>query len=430
MAFVLTGHQQQIFDTVVDEILLGLNGNDNYSIVNLNGFAGSGKSVLTTEIIKYFSKYRRLAVTPTHKSLKVLSDLLKENECKGVQLKTIHSFLKLKLDDNHETGLKELVPNLWGDDTESIDILVVDEKSMCSDELLSYAVEKIELGMIKVILLVGDLYQLLPVDTGELSAFIKNNTENTLTEPLRYALDNPILSTSFNIKNIIDSKEYLPNLVDLLDQLNVVHTRKEFMTRYFVDDSIPEERIVINYTNKHVNRYNDYIRNLIKDKPEDSIIVGDKLIFNDTYYKNKNTEFVHLNSEICEVASCVKIYDKSHDISYWNIIDTDNKSFPVIDFPDLDKFKKRLNRLADLAKGTKDINERKKKWGHFFSVKNKYADVSYTYSCTAHKAQGSSYESVFIDLTDFDKPYYPQDVVYRLLYVAITRSRDKVTILA
>ena len=207
----LTDHQQEVFETITTDIQKGLRGNSDYTLIALNGYAGVGKTFLLSEIIKYFNDmYRQTVTAPTHKAVKVIVDTLTENNCPKIDSRTIHSFLKLKLEDDHDNGKKKLSKNLWGDDVDNnIDILYCDESSMVSNELLEYAVDNIEKGSLKVIVMIGDIFQLKPVDGDEnTSEFIKMEQEYRLTEIVRQSLDNPIIATSQVIKEFIENEVY------------------------------------------------------------------------------------------------------------------------------------------------------------------------------------------------------------------------------
>ena len=54
-----------------------------------------------------------------------------------------------------------------------------------------------------------------------------------------------------------------------------------------------------------------------------------------------------------------------------------------------------------------------------------YPDLRYTYASTINKAQGSTYDTVYIDLNDLAK-CNDRDLQLRLLYVAVSRARHKV----
>lgn len=429
----LTDHQMSIFSQITTDIQKGLMGDENYSIIALSGYAGTGKTFLLSELIKFFNKnYRQTVTAPTHKAVKVITDTLDENGAPHIDSRTIHSFLKLKLENDCDTGKKKLTQNTFGQDKNNpiIDILYTDESSMVSDELLEYAVTKISKRELKVIVLVGDQYQLLPVDDDSMSEFVKDEVEHTLNQPVRQAEGSPILTSSWVIKDFIDSKQY-PEIGTLFDKLTVVNGRKEFMTHYFDNDDC--DKMIGTYTNKMVQRYNEYVRKLEKDSPDECLIVGDELCFYDTFYKGE--QLVHLNSEVVTVASCVKQYDSKHNVSYWNVFDEDGIGFPVLDFMDQPKFQKTLDAMANVASNTKDRKIRNMKWSQYFALKGKYSNVRYNYSSTLHRLQGSTVDKIYCDFTDLENKdmygryVYDRDTVFRLIYVAITRARNEVVIL-
>ena len=75
-------------------------------------------------------------------------------------------------------------------------------------------------------------------------------------------------------------------------------------------------------------------------------------------------------------------------------------------------------------------NERKSKWKYFFDFKNSFADCSYAYAMTGHKAQGSGYKYIYVDVNDI-LTVGPISAKRKLqaLYTAITRATDLVMFL-
>ena len=57
-------------------------------------------------------------------------------------------------------------------------------------------------------------------------------------------------------------------------------------------------------------------------------------------------------------------------------------------------------------------------------IENHYVDLRLAYASTVNKAQGSTYDNVYIDLNDIGK-CYDKDQVRRMLYVALSRARHK-----
>lgn len=55
-----------------------------------------------------------------------------------------------------------------------------------------------------------------------------------------------------------------------------------------------------------------------------------------------------------------------------------------------------------------------------------FLDLRHSYACTVHKAQGSTYDTVYVDLDDLYKAIRNKDMYNRLLYVAVSRAAKKV----
>jgi hypothetical protein len=66
-----------------------------------------------------------------------------------------------------------------------------------------------------------------------------------------------------------------------------------------------------------------------------------------------------------------------------------------------------------------------KNWFMFYDLKKTHPDLRQRDAATVHKAQGSTYDTVFIDLDDLSTCRNP-DQAARLLYVAFSRARRRV----
>ena len=58
-------------------------------------------------------------------------------------------------------------------------------------------------------------------------------------------------------------------------------------------------------------------------------------------------------------------------------------------------------------------------------MKETFPDLRAKDSCTVHKSQGSTYDTVFVDLGDLSVCRNPADAA-RLFYVAFSRARNRV----
>jgi len=88
----------------------------------------------------------------------------------------------------------------------------------------------------------------------------------------------------------------------------------------------------------------------------------------------------------------------------------------------------KLDIIAKKAKGS-DYPHNRKMWKLFYDVRAMFAQVQYVHASTIHKLQGSTYETVYIDLFSLlGNGYISMDEKYRLVYVAVTRASHQLRI--
>ena len=181
-----------------------------------------------------------------------------------------------------------------------------------------------------------------------------------------------------------------------------------------------------NFQLKMVDQYNNYIR-YINTKCLDYLEEGDIVIFQKPY-TNAMGELIFQNGQDVEIQMALQKLDEAYGIWYWRC-KGNNRLFNILS-PDSETiYKERLKELADKAVIAKGY-ERKKAWQAFFKLQNRYGFIKYSFASTLHKLQGSTYESVFFDMRDLHNFYKrDQDMVLRLIYVAITRASTEVSVL-
>jgi ATP-dependent exoDNAse (exonuclease V) alpha subunit len=126
---------------------------------------------------------------------------------------------------------------------------------------------------------------------------------------------------------------------------------------------------------------------------------------------------MHGNSIIYPTESIIKILDVTPAVSDEGL-DGFNIRFPRVNAK---FYPKNWSEADSLLK----FYRKNQAWRKFFKIKEDYLDIRSLHALTCHKAQGSTYKEVFVDLDDIgiNKKYYE---VARLVYVAITRASDKV----
>jgi ATP-dependent exoDNAse (exonuclease V) alpha subunit len=108
----------------------------------------------------------------------------------------------------------------------------------------------------------------------------------------------------------------------------------------------------------------------------------------------------------------------------------------ALELDDLGIYVNYLKNLGDraykLKKHGPEEKTRRALWRKYFAIKNSFADLKYIYSSTIHKLQGSTYDSLYIDLASIvGLSVNPEktDLAYRLAYVTVTRARKDIKVL-
>lgn len=428
----LTNSQQEQYNYILGCIHDAVAGKPyTPKIVSLEGPAGSGKTTLTSKIINnILGKYTIKVTATTHKALKVLRDMLQLPE--NIQTSTIHSHLALKMQTNYITGDMDLVQDTKKT-VPSIDVLFCDESSMASDTLFKHAEHCVERRQAKIIVFIGDKFQLAPVEGGYCPIF-DINYRYQLTEVVRQAADNPIIQLATEIRGDIESKNYrnVNEIIKLFKKYESEHIiipkdKNELFTRFF-DNIETKEKQICTYTNKAMNNYNKFCRNIIKQNPKDDFIISDEIVFLE--HHTVGDEIVHANNEVVKIVSCeLKEYFGAPDIMYWECRDEKNRIFNVVDSLSTGNWNKFLGDLSYIAKSLPP-KERRDAWRNFYSNKQFMSPVAFTYAATVHKCQGSSFDEMYVDVDEILSAlrYQEQDMIFRLLYVACTRPKDKLVL--
>ncbi len=442
----LTSHQKEVYDAVlasVEDILKNYSKDKEKSewmnFLSLSGSAGVGKTFVTSKLVEEFLKrgYKILLTTPTHKSLSVAKYMINSNNI-HVNAKTLQSYLNLKLHTNYLDGTKVFKRDMKKknlDYEKDLDILIVDESSMISSNLLNFISENLKQNKLKSVLFIGDKYQLPPVDEG-INGIVKLPKQYKLTQIVRQAKDSYIKIIANDIKNCIKDKNYKA-LIEIFDKskmpkLEIFYDEKSFLDDFTKNPSWWKEKsVLISYTNKHVDDQNRLIRfRYWKEQgitPTDAIVDGELLVFNDSY-GNK-----FQNSEIVTVSKSEKMFDEYIKINYWQCLDQMGRAFKVVDPDEKLKYSNYLENIRDIAVNipTYEREKRSTVWRHYFATKDKYADVKYIFASTIHKVQGSTYDTAYINASTMASMIArgDTDIAYRLLYVAVTRASKDIKIL-
>ncbi len=442
------------------------------SVYVLKGWAGTGKTYCVSFLVRYALEvihpthnWYKIGVTgPTNKSVRVIKKTsgLRNNR---VTFQTIHKLLGLTEKITND-GKQEFVNQ--GDfkpQINSVKLLIIDEVSMLNDDLFHEVLKYRD--KIKIICM-GDPAQIPPVGRPDCIPFREELADGyriktlDLKQIMRQKEGNAIIDSSVIIrKDLYSDKIALDNKTKLNDagegieflNLNLPDTRKGFsdkLKEYFVTDLFvkdSEYAKIIAWRNKTVATMNGIIRKAIYgDESETAkILIGEKLIANNpviednTVILNTNDEFTverytiksesprfmvsdHPDAEPMEVN--LKYYET--EVSYLDDDDDLVKVWISILHEDSQaEFQKVANimKLRAIQKKGKD-----KSWVIYYNFLRRYADVNYAYAITAHKSQGSTYNTTFVLEDDIDMNI---NIVERnrIKYTAYTRASKKLYVL-
>lgn len=361
----------------------------------------------TCELMGIKPEYHEVIMTATtNKAAEVLT------QSTGRPADTIHSFMNLKVMDDYETGESKITKTTsWCIHYHKI--IFIDECSMIDRNLRNLLLE----GTHKCkIIYVGDHCQLAPIKEPISPIYRDNLKFNELTEPMRNA-DQPALMNLCNqLRHTVETKEFypielVPGVIDLLeDEEMEAEIYKEF------HQQTTTSRILA-YTNRRVIDLNNYIRGIRNLGP--SYDLGEIVI---------NNSAIRMKNGMCSVEEQVKIIRQAPDTE---MIDIHGDIQLEVRYSDLE------TSLGEIYAGVPVPEDREhflalikwfqkqKNWNRYFHLKNTYPDLRPRDAATVHKAQGSTYETVFIDLGNISTCHNP-DQVARMLYVAVSRAKTRV----
>lgn len=397
----------------------------------IQGPAGSGKTTMIKAMLEAMDK-----------EFKLLKTLLCENQDKNFNIKltattnkavavlrelsgdpsvgTVHSTLKLTLKKNFNTGTEDLVQtHSWCELYNTV--LILDEASMLDSVTFEYMKTTLQ-GKSKAVL-IGDIYQLAPVKQKEsiMQRLIGRVPTTTLNTVMRH--DGNILEAATAFREVVSSGSF----ENILLSKDVIHIdgpvfKKEIEQAFLSPKYTPNKAKILTWSNDRVQEYNNHIRKikgLGEQFQEGEVVVTNNPIISSGF--------------IIPVDSVVRI-DKIYEPTYLhgvpgNYVKTNN-CIPCFLPHDYNKAKLLMKQLAKEANAKElknNPNKRKQLWMTYFDIKNTWLDLRSQYASTVHKAQGSTYDEVFIDLYDIGRCNIPSDVA-RLLYVAISRAKNRVVL--
>lgn len=405
----LTAGQQAGYDAFANFLMDPLE-----TVFVVEGYSGTGKSTLVKTLIgrlagiyntirlidSDFKEPELVLTATTNKAAENFAQIT------GQQVKTIQSHLGLLVRYDTRTGKSKLVPKP-NNEPQRGQLLFIDEASYMDQPLLNYTFRYTRNCKI---VLIGDPAQLLTVGCEKSPVFSAGFPTAKLTEVVRQAGGSPITDLATLFRNTVNTGEWFRFVPDG-NQVAWL-PRDQFETEVIKEFTRPDwhhnDSKVLAWTNKCVIAYNKAISNHVTGDP--NFQVGDYAICNSYMY-----------SKACSIKTdqtvCIT------DISEPSVQHFVKGRFYTLDgrgrwfMPDSLAEKKAAMVMAKAEERFWDLQDMTENW----------IDLRAAYACTINKAQGSTYDRVFIDLDDVKRCTNANQLA-RMLYVGVSRARFRVVL--
>lgn len=462
-----TKDQANAYNDIIEFINNDFNINDFTRA--LVGPAGTGKTYLVNALIRNCKlSYSVIGLSaPTHKACRVLAESIKGTTCKII---TLQSALGLRLNFDVE---KFDINNPPFDPKGKIkikdmELFIVDEASMINKGLKTF-LERVCKSNCCKILYIGDGSQLPPVNEKTSSAFehvklfklnqiVRQDEDNPVRNILQILRDD-IAHNTFNfITYIMQRRQEWDN--NFIKGWQVCNSNEfsELVYNNFNDEQLTTNVDfckIVAYTNNCVSGWNKFVRNAIIKDADKTIINKNDLILSYTTIVDGFLATVIQNSEEYIVKDIVNFIHPKYELKGFAVKfiaihgGKETKPLFVVDHSDNFTIQKYIQISNDLIAAAKAAGQRTRaqRWKDYYEFKEScllltnivkrdgsilYSrDLDYGFALTGHKAQGSTYDTVFVDLNDilYDKngrPYTKSEEIKRLIYTSISRCRNKV----
>lgn len=329
----------------------------------------------------------------------------------GQNCSTIQSFLNLKVQNDYSSGQSKLTKkNTWKVHKNSI--IFVDECSMIDTPLDNYLQEGTHDCKI---VYVGDHCQLAPV-TETLSPVYKRPMRfYHLTQQMRTNVPE-LQALNMQLRETVETGQFKPIKIvpGIIDHLDDEAIAKELEIHF---KSQTERERVLAYTNDRVKQFNHHIRGI---RQLSSRITPGEILVNNTA--------VHIGEGMLNTDKVVVVKDVASTPT--NIFINSEISIEVL-LCDLESDTGQLYRSVRVPTDPEYVAEvikylgKHKKWVEYFNLRDNFPDLRPQDASTVHKAQGSTFDTVFVDLDNISTCRNPNQAA-RMLNVAFTRARHRV----
>lgn len=415
----LTTDQEKAINSFLDFLV----SEENFFVIQ--GPAGTGKSFLIKYLLEtFYSRYSAYCLllqkelkpfdvkitATTNKAANVIRDFLKGSPG-NFEISNIYSLFGLKVTNDYKTGKTSLsfnggTPNPFAND--AMPLIFIDEASFVGADLHSIIQEFLKDHTNAKVVYMGDQYQLAPV--GETFSAMESLTcgKASLDEIVRN--EGHIQAMGLQFRRTVESGLFLPLRFNDLDFIHVDGpTFQALVESSFAHPHWTSAHSkVIAWQNERVQEYNAHIRSAL-GLP--GIFQEGELVITNEFIKGNKHYSRSMDSEVTVTKMGKDIITRMDVPGRMVELDDTYVAFMPNDFKEA---KAKMKEFAAL-----------KQWKDHFEIKENWLDLQAIYASSVHKAQGSTYDTVFLDLTDIGRNWNAADVA-RLLYVGITRAAKRV----
>ena len=429
---------------------------DDEQCLVLTGSAGVGKTFILKEYLQYLESIgvNFVLCAPTHKAKSVLEEVT------GYSAITVHKLLSLSPNiEIFNLDFRELEFKSLGLDIIPIQgLIIIDECSMITSALYDLIIKYATKHNSKV-LFIGDECQLQGVNEGCISKVFEHTNRIKLTKIYRQVETNGLLPLLTKLRNT-PIKSFEP-ILKPEGSLYIYNKPKDFMLvalEYFKEGIKHQDTSSVKllaYTNARVKGLNECMRKLLWNDSEEyhqfEFLTG-----YENFEYNKDQFY---NSQDYIITNKPKKRDKlipnflklpGYDLELYDKVDKLLLNVFILDRTINDDYISSLaTRIEDIRMTALELKQAGKKqkaaimWKSYFQMMKSFATpehlmfdnriikkktFDYGYACSTHKSQGSSLDTVFIDMSNIMN-CKNKDELRQLQYVSLSRTKTDAHIL-
>ncbi|MCW9059414.1 MAG: ATP-dependent RecD-like DNA helicase [Gammaproteobacteria bacterium] len=347
------------------------------------GAAGTGKSTMVDHIAHYFNDKDKLFLAHTNPAI---DNLQRKVTAQNSEFRTISS---------------QIYRGASGQD---YDLLVIDECSTVSNADL---IKVLEQTAFKLLVLVGDVYQIESIQFGNwfgiIRSFIPNTAVFELTTPFRTRND-ALLAFWDKVRNIEED----------IAEVMARNAYSTVLDKTLFESQRQDEIILcLNYDGLYgINNINRFLQSSNPGAETtwrvSSYKIGDPVLFFETE-RFRPVIYNNLKGRI------VGIYCEPGQIQFDVELDRPLTEFDVLDLDEIEWVEGSIVRFSVYEYDTSDDDD---------DSLNTTVPFQVAYAVSIHKAQGLEYDSVKIVITDANE----EDITHSIFYTAVTRARERLKI--